>query len=342
MSIEKVLSLLFNNLVKYRNYYIISIVSILLILIASFASYSYGKNDSVCLNKYKLVNKSLNCGNEKVISKVNYAAMRNRLNLFIDSKKTLGELSNASIYFLDLEDGPMMGINENDNFSSASLLKLPVVMALYKLNEEKYPGLLERKIKFSIDREHKQNNQYYKSPIKLEQGKDYAINDLIFNALVYSDNLSIELLMNYLVNLTGNDEIIFQTLKDVGLTAPEETSDKDISTRSYASLFKILYNASYLNTESSEKLLSVLLESGFNKGIATGIPENVKLANKFGERKSGEEVQLHDCGVVYYPENPYLLCIMTSGIDYKKLESVISNISDIVYSEVDSRRIISE
>lgn len=327
---------------KYRNYYIISIVFILIIIIASYASYSYGKKENECSGEYKLVNKSLNCGNEHVITKVNYAALKNRLNFYIESKKTAGELTNASIYFIDLEDGPVMGLNENENYSSASLLKLPVVMAIYKLAEEKYPGLLEKEVQFSVDMDHKQNEQYYKSPIKLEVGKKYKINELIFNALVYSDNMSIEVLMTFLTELTGSEDIIFQTLKDLGLTAPDDKSDKDISTRIYASLFRILYNSSYLNPESTEKLLHVLLESGFNKGIETGLPKDVGLANKFGERKTGDEVQLHDCGIVYFPDNPYILCVMTNGSDYQKLESVITEISKMVYEEVDSRRIVKE
>jgi len=28
-------------------------------------------------------------------------------------------------------------------------------------------------------------------------------------------------------------------------------------------------------------------------------------------------VQLHDCGIVYYPETPYLLCVMTKGWNFE-------------------------
>jgi hypothetical protein len=87
-------------------------------------------------------------------------------------------------------------------------------------------------------------------------------------------------------------------------------------------------------------LLSLLVQSDFGGGLQSGVPPNIKVANKFGERilESGEK-QLHDCGIIYYPDNPYQLCIMTSGNNFKELEKIIREISKEVYEEVDSRRV---
>jgi hypothetical protein len=67
---------------------------------------------------------------------------------------------------------------------------------------------------------------------------------------------------------------------------------------------------------------------------------NIPVAHKFGERTgfAGGVKQLHDCGIVYYPKNPYLLCIMTRGTDFTKLESTIAAVSKMVYQEFDSRK----
>jgi hypothetical protein len=45
-------------------------------------------------------------------------------------------------------------------------------------------------------------------------------------------------------------------------------------------------------------------------------------------------VELSDCGVVYYPKHPYLLCVMTSAKDIPTASTVIANISRIAYSAV--------
>ena len=70
------------------------------------------------------------------------------------------------------------------------------------------------------------------------------------------------------------------------------------------------------------------------------LPNDIVVAHKFGERDLEDNTkQLHDCGVVYYPQNPYLICIMTHGQSYKSLERIIQHISGKVYKEVDSRKL---
>jgi len=70
------------------------------------------------------------------------------------------------------------------------------------------------------------------------------------------------------------------------------------------------------------------------------VPKEVRVAHKFGELglPNGEK-QLHDCGIIYYPGNPYLLCVMSKGKDSQKLSGIIQTISSMVYKEVDSRKI---
>jgi hypothetical protein len=106
-----------------------------------------------------------------------------------------------------------------------------------------------------------------------------------------------------------------ETFQELGLIDPSAKSENTLTTRGYASLFRLLYNASFLNAEMSDKILKWLAESDYQTGLRAGVPKGVKVANKFGERsfKGGGVKQLHDCGIVYYPSNPYLICIMTRG-----------------------------
>jgi hypothetical protein len=77
----------------------------------------------------------------------------------------------------------------------------------------------------------------------------------------------------------------------------------------------------------------------FDQGIVAGVPKGVTIAHKFGEREVvGEpEKQLHDCGIVYYPKHPYLICIMTRGSDFEKLAQGIRELSELVYKEIDEK-----
>ena len=105
----------------------------------------------------------------------------------------------------------------------------------------------------------------------------------------------------------------------------------------FSRFFRILYNGSYLNFEKSNKALELLTKIEFKDGLVAGLPSEVPVAHKFGERQFGEEKQLHDYGIVYYPEKPYLICIMTRGKELSKLPHVISELSKVTYEEVSKK-----
>ena len=104
----------------------------------------------------------------------------------------------------------------------------------------------------------------------------------------------------------------------------------------YSYLFEVLYFAMFLDKEHSEYALSVLAQTDFNNWLKKYIPQNVKVAHKFGEYDVDNKTkQLHDCWIFYYPETPYVLCIMTRWYDYKKLENVIWSLSKIIFQKVE-------
>ena len=109
-----------------------------------------------------------------------------------------------------------------------------------------------------------------------------------------------------------------------------------MTTAEYAKIFINLHNAEYLTKDKSNYALLLLSQTTFYEGIVHGVPITIKVAHKFGERETMYSQQLHDCGIVYYPEHPYVLCIMTNGKDTKTLSKVISGISETVYRDVNT------
>jgi hypothetical protein len=106
-----------------------------------------------------------------------------------------------------------------------------------------------------------------------------------------------------------------------------------------AGFFRVLYNATFLNAEYSNRALETLTHATFSDGLVAGIPKDVKIAHKFGERiernSKGELiVELHDCGIIYAPQTPYLLCVMTHGDSLETNATIIKEISSLVYDEV--------
>ena len=175
---------------------------------------------------------------------------------------------------------------------------------------------------------------------QIKPGVEYAVDDLVERMIIHSDNLAYGLLEKFLTRKYSDENVYFDTLKQLGLVNPRNPLEATFTVKSYASQFRQLYNGSFLSFEMSEKALEILSRTEYDNGLVAGVPKSVRVAHKFGEREVAEsdDFQFHDCGIIYYPNNPYLLCIMTRGHDKEHLIKLIAQISHKVYMEVDSRK----
>ncbi len=312
-----------------------------LLIIVAAAAFALGKYQAqvqtlVCEGKYEHINSRIVCGQSQVINKDGYAQTQEVIVDYINQEIRDGRLTEAGVYFRDLENGPVFGVNETLEFAPASLLKLP--LALTYLNSAlDDSGLLDRTLAYQSSV--LQNNQFYPPSEQISPNQDYPIKELLRRMIEYSDNNSYALLNSFLEQ-TGKTSLLQETYVDLGLTTPDSAFDESLSVRRYASIFRILYNVSFLDQQYSELVLDWLSKSNFNAGLRVGVPNEVKIAHKFGERIDSDNTkQLHDCGIIYFPENPYLLCVMTRGQEFPELAEVIGHISQVVYQEIDSRRL---
>lgn len=288
----------------------------------------------------RYINLDLDCKNNPLVSKKNYVELKNRLETFIQDNKTANTVTDVSVYFRDLQNGPTLGIDEYALFSPASLLKLPLLLTYENLKDTTQPDLFNQTTTVKDDGDTLIQIIPPKQSAKI--GRTYSIGDLLTLMMTYSDNNSYFALLDYLQKISPNVDVEKQTFVDLGVVDPQDVFQNTISVKAYGSIFTQLYNASYFNNEeTSDDVLSLLTRTDWKDGINAGVPSSVTVAHKFGERQDLDNgvTQLHDCGIVYYPGNPYLLCIMTRGHDIKTLAGVISSISKMVYTEFDSRKI---
>jgi beta-lactamase class A len=255
-------------------------------------------------------------------------SLQNSLGTFVDEKSRQGAATQISIYYRDLNNGPSIGINADADFSPASLLKVPVMMAYFK-KAETDPTLLSKKIPFTPGQVLPED--IVSQETAMVPGKSYSVEEYIERMIIYSDNQALVTLEQNIPN-----ELIDKITIDLGIaTADANTPEDYMSVKSYASLFRILFNASYLNKDDSESALSILSKVTYTKGLVAGVPPYIAVAHKFGERELiGGIKQLHDCGIVYYPGHPYLLCVMTRGNDLDTLAGIIRSISQTVFAEI--------
>lgn len=323
----------------------ISKLSILFILISVVLGVIIGGKYAAIQDKncnesrFIYINTELLCEDSYSIKKHAYFDLKNKIVNFIQSKKEEKDISDVSIYLRDLKDGPTLGINEHSYFVPASLLKVPVLLTYLSLAEDE-PELLEKKLQYKIIKE-LDTNQRIPAKYSIEENTPYTISDLLKYMISYSDNKAYYILVQYLDQSYSDRNPLLEIMGDLGILDPKNFSDETITVKLYASIFFQLYNATFLREkENSEKALTLLSDTDYKDGIVAGVPNGINVAHKFGERYFARDLkQLHDCGIVYYPNNPYLICIMTRGEDFEKLPNIISTISKMVYEEFNSRKI---
>lgn len=277
--------------------------------------------------QYEFVNPLLECEGAEDLISGELVPFKDKIIDLVEREKEENKIKDVSVYFRDMNDGPWFGLNEKELFVPGSLLKIPIMIGYLK-EAESNPAILKREIKF--DRKLPVNVQYIKPSETMEFGKSYTVEELIYRMIVNSDNDAA-----YLLIQNDNAAAYEKVFKDLGLPLPPYIGPYEVSVRRYTSFFRILFNASYLNKEMSNIALKILSNADFDRGLVAGVPSNVPVAQKFGEITTEEYKQFHDCGIIYYPKNPYLLCVMTKGDDYEKLASVIRDVSRLVYEEVD-------
>ncbi len=286
------------------------------------------------VGRYKLINPLLATaeGEDRLSSRQLRNFKQNVMQL-ISEKINKGEATDISVYFRDFDDGLAFNINGDAGFEPASLAKLPIMIAYLKMAEGN-PLVLQNKLVWDDGAKSRLQGNPQDTVLKL--GKSYSVEKLLVEMIGHSDNGATQLLYDHL-----DVNFLLHVLNELGLEYTRETSfDKLITIKSYSVFLRVLYNATYLNRDMSEKALELLAIGDFPQGIVSSVPSNLVVASKFGVRTSGPEneiIQLHDFGIVYYPNRPYLICIMTRGKNVAKLTSVIHDISKYVYTEVDTQ-----
>lgn len=255
---------------------------------------------------------------------------RRKIEQLVDKRKSAADIHHVSVYFRDLNDGPLFTIHATEKFIPASLLKVPLMLAVFKEAEE-YPLLLHTKVPYEPQPDWIPSV----ATATLRPGESYTIEQLLRALIVDSDN-GAAMILDSTINPAGRERLY----SDLGLSpsfVPNE--DPEITVGEFATFFRILYNASYLSPAHSQKALEYLSASEFTQGIKAGVPPEITVAHKFGERFnfSNKLRQLHDCGIVYYPPSPYILCVMTRDEDFAIQTELIRDISKAVYDEVSSR-----
>jgi len=289
-----------------------------------------------CNDQYTFLSPDINCDTiDDSISQTKEIA--NKIEDFINLEKQTGKADQIAVFYRNLSTKQWFGVNENQQFYPASLAKLPTAMMYYKVAEVD-KEILETPNTITAEDTQLNDGQNYKPPEKLGAGQDYPTKELVRRILTYSDNAPLRILMENALPFSA------PVFLDLGITFPTKEGDTigqwNITAKTVSNLFRVLYNSSYIRPEYSNIILDELTASNFSTGLVAGIPEETKVAHKFGEASGTDEktnevyIVLNDCGIVYKENSPYILCVMTQGKEFEDLETIIRTISEKVYKSI--------
>jgi len=253
---------------------------------------------------------------------INFVPLRGALREFIGRFKI-----KTGVYFEYLPSGVSIGVNDREEVKLVSLAKVPLTMSVYEQIEK---GAWSPEKKFVI--QESQLDKKFGSLWEKGLGAELSVEELVYVMLTESDNTAFNVLWDALSVEAINN--VYDALDIPVIQNPEEEFSFLVSPKNYSSIFRSLYLSSYLSKEYSNKILKTLTETKFNDQIPAGVPPEIKISHKIGGFEKGNTIPLYiDCGIIYVPSRPYILCMFVDG-PKKDADFVMKNISAMVYTYV--------
>lgn len=247
---------------------------------------------------------------------------------FVPLRKKLQEKFDAlnvkkSFFFEYLPDGTSIRVGADEQLTAASLIKVPLAMNLYRAAE-----LGRINLDQTVTIQQSELDDAYGTLYQRGAGYKLTLREAVKYMLEQSDNTATRVVYDHMQNKLSYDE---QSLARLDIDQDMENGQAVITARSYGSVLKGLYFSAYLNHKDSQELLGYLTRSTATNRITAQLPSDVKVAHKIGVYNANWAES--DCGIVYVPKRPYLLCAMV-GLPEDEASKFIADISKDIYDYV--------
>lgn len=215
----------------------------------------------------------------------------------------------AGIVIKDLEYGWQITINKDEIFPSASLVKVPIMLACFKAATEARISLDDR-IKLKAGQK-----VPGLGPVNQAQpGAEFAVKELIEYMITESDNTATNMLIDYLGFDYLNDCFRVFGLKDTNICRQmldfkkRRAGWENFTTPSEAAfILEAIYKQKLINKAYSRMCLELLLKQKIRDRIPARLPVEVPVAHKTGL----ENGVCHDTGIVFTRKGDFLICVLT-------------------------------
>ena len=288
------------------------------------------------VNNISFLNPLTECIRNKGLRMNELKSFKGEIEKYLNQRLKNREDLTVSYYFRDMNNGIWIGLNERETFIPASLMKVPTMIAVLK-EVQVNAGLLDIRLRYIA--------AFYKdifeeAGYKKQDSGVYTVNELLIQSIEYSDNAATLMLRSFV----GDDKVSkVEDELNLHVKKPYDPEMNFVLVKNYAGVFRVLYNASYLNEEMSQKALQLLAGSKYESGIRAAVPSDIPVVHKYGKREvfvtgtTKKTTQLHHFGLVYYPGKPFLIGVMVKGGSGEEKEKIIYDLAKITYQQVDKQ-----
>lgn len=233
----------------------------------------------------------------------------------------------VSLSIVNLGDGSTISINGDSNMPAASVIKIPVMVEVFRQATIGKFTLRRRVMVLDRDRD-----WGYGDLCDAPWGKQYTVWELLWRMITRSDNTA----TNMLVRLVGRRNVN-RTMQDLGLAQTHlgDTihSDGDIrvlrtSANDMTKLLWAIADHRVVNERADDLMLEILAGQRHNTLLPQPLPKGLVVEHKTGTLHD----TLNDVGIVELPGSPYVICVLTTHLgDLDYGESFIRRVSRLTF-----------
>ena len=198
-----------------------------------------------------------------------------------------------AIYVWEYENGKYVDINGDELYSAASIIKLPVLVRLFKSIEANQMTIFDDMLLTDYYQSSGSGNLQY-----AQTGRKYTLDQLAKTMIQDSDNTSTNMIMS---KLGGMDDINIG-LRDWGISKtyvrtwlPDLKGTNKTTAKDMAKILYNLDNPGFLNINSREYIIDYMSHVKNNRLIAAGLGDGALFIHKTGDIGT----MLGDAGIVY-------------------------------------------
>ena len=235
-----------------------------------------------------------------------------------------------AIFVWSFETGKYAALNADTVYPAASIIKIPVLVQLFKSIEANQVTLYDELVLTNYFRASGSGDIQY-----AQEGRKYTLDSLAKTMIQDSDNSATNMLM---AKIGGMDDVNTGLrswgLKNTHITTwlPDLTGT---NTTTASDLGKILYNLenpAFLNINSREDIFKYMSKVKNNRLIQAGLPQGVPFMHKTGDIGK----MLGDAGIVYLPTGEHYIVVILAERPHNHPAGVnfIKDASAIIYSKM--------